>query len=84
MRGAHDVSHHCGAGGNKRAFGMAPRSKTSTRIMGPPQHGHGVGVAGSGDAVLADVVSILKRSWAPAPSAIVDMAQGAGVEERRM
>ncbi len=24
----------------------------------------------------------LKRSWAPAPSGIVDMARGAGVEER--
>ena len=26
----------------------------------------------------------LKRSWAPAPSGIVDMARGAGVEERRV
>src|SRR6266478_5610257 len=49
--GDHDVSHHWGAGAHDETFGMAPRSKTSTRIMGPPQQGHGVGGVGSAGAV---------------------------------
>ena len=32
----------------------------------------------------AAMAGILKRSWAPAPGGMVDMARGAGVEERRV
>ena len=50
--GDHDVSHHWGAGAHDQALGMVPRSKTSMRIMRPPQQGHGVGVVGSADGAL--------------------------------